>query len=236
MAFVLYLFEIGYILQHMATCAQILKMKNKRNTEVVSFETNILFLIGAISRLVWMWDSMLKGMFLSYIEIILALGTSIYFVYVFNKYKVNNYYAAEIKLPFYLKLTVLIPLVTLLSFLFHPGIKGKYYFTIQMFVSLSIFSEAIGLLPQLYMIARQKDTGDLSKMYVVFLGFARLFRLFFWLKMYYDGNRFIPLIVADVLHCVLLFNFIYTVIKNWSGKGLPTLSSELEKDSLKKMF
>lgn len=235
MAFVLYLFEIGYILQHLATCAQIMKILQKKNTEVVSSDTNYLFLIGALSRLVWMWDSMLKGLFLSYVEIIMALVTSVYFIYLYNKYKINNYYAHIIVPPVYLKLVVLVPLVLVLSFFFHPGQKGAFYLTIQMFVSLSIFSESIGLLPQLYMITRSQETGDLSKLYVVFLGFARFFRLLFWLQMFYEGSHFYSLIIADLIHCVLLFNFIYTVIKNWSGKGLPTTFSET-KDPSKKMF
>jgi ER lumen protein retaining receptor len=237
MSFVLWLFEIGYILQHLATISQIWKIQQKNNTEMISLETNVLFLIGAFSRLIWMWDSMLKGFFLSYVEIVLALGTLAYFIYLYNKYKMNNYYAHEIKTPFYLQLFVLIPVILLLSFFFHPGSKGKYYLTMQMFVSLSIFAEAIGLLPQLYLIRKSNDTGDLSQLYVVFLGFARLFRLLFWLKMYFDGNKFMSLIFADLVHCLLLFNFIYSVIKNWSGKGLPTsLSGGDMGDGTKKMF
>jgi ER lumen protein retaining receptor len=237
MSFVLWLFEIGYILQHAATISQIWKIQTKKNTEGMSIETNILFLVGACSRIIWMWDSMLKGFFLSYIEIVLALGTSAYFIFLYNKYKTKNYWANEVQLPFYLKLHVLIPVVTILSFLFHPGSKGKYYLTMQMFVSFSIFSEAIGLLPQMHLIEKAKDVGELSKLYVVFLGFARLLRLLFWLKMFYEGNRFTSLIIADLIHCISLFKFIYTVIQNWSGKGLPTTFSEtVKEDSTKKMF
>lgn len=109
-------------------------------------------------------------------------------------------------------------------------------FSSQVFVSLGIFSEAIGLIPQLYMIRKTIDCWDLSELYIVFLGAARFFRLLFWLKMYFDGNKFISLIVADVIHCATLFNFIYNVIKKWSGSGLPTSFTDINDNSNKKMF
>jgi ER lumen protein retaining receptor len=233
MSFVLWLFEFGYILQHAATIFQILRIQSRKSTEILSLDTNILFLIGAVSRLVWMWDSMLKGFFLAYIEIILALASLVYIIFLYNKYKVNTLVTNEIRLPTFMKVEVLIPVACVLSFFFHPGAKNEYYFTLQMFVSLSIFSEAIGLLPQWYIISKEKDTGNISQFYVVFLGFARLFRLFFWIQMYYQGMKFGSLIVADLIHCALLFNFVYNVIKNWNKALLPQFG---ESDRPKKMF
>jgi uncharacterized protein with PQ loop repeat len=233
MAFVLWLFEIGYMFQHVATFFQILKMLKKNNSELVSFETNVLFLIGAFSRIGWMWDSMLKSFFLAYLEVLIAIGTLSYVIYLHQVNKVRNYYSNEIILPHYLKLYTLIPVVFVLSFLFNPG---SSFFSSQVFVSLGIFSEAFGLLPQLFMIIKSRDTGDLSEMYIVFLGIARFFRLIFWIKMYMDGSKFLSLVIADLAHCVALSNFIYNVVMNWSGKGLPTSFTELNTKSNKKMF
>ena len=42
--------------------------------------------------------------------------------------------------------------------------------------------------------------------------------------------------IADIIHTIALSNFIYNVIKNWSGKGLPTSFSELQGNTNKKMF
>ena len=131
MAFELWLFEGGYLLQHIATLFQIMKILRKRSNELVSLETNVLFLIGALSRIGWMWDS---------------LG---YIIYLFFKNSSQNYVYNAKPLPYYLKLYVLIPVVIILSFLFNPG---DQMFSSQVFVSLGIFSEAIGLIPQLYMI------------------------------------------------------------------------------------
>jgi len=183
-----------------------------------------------------MWDSMLKGFFLSYIEIILALGTLLYILFLFRKFKRNNLLIHEEKHPIIFRLIFLIPLVMILSFFFHPGNKGAYYLTMQQLVSLSIFSESIGLIPQLWMIRKEGDTGNLSQFYVVFLAFARFFRLMFWLKMYLDGNKFIALILADLIHSIILFDFVYNVIKNWNKGVLPTNMGKGTGDQTKKIF
>ncbi|MCQ2817323.1 MAG: ER lumen protein-retaining receptor [archaeon] len=233
MRLVLILFEVSYLFQHIASIFQIIKIRKKKNSELISLETNVLFLIGAFSRLGWIWDSMLHKYIISYLEIALAVITLVYLIYLYQKNKVRNYAVNEIKLPPALTLACLIPLSLILSFFINPG---DTYFTDQYFVSLGIFSEALGLLPQFYMIRKSKDTGDISELYIVFLGIARFCRLLFWIKMYFEGAKFIGLIIADFLHCVVLSGFIYNVIVNWGGKGLPISFSELNQNSNKKMF
>ncbi len=230
---ILWTFEGGYLFQHMATLFQILKMQKKQNSECVSLETNILFLIGAISRLFWIRSSALSDLTITYIELLLGFSTLGYAIYLYQKNKVRNFLLNEIKLPIYLKLYVLLPFITILSFFFNPG---DNYFSDQIFVSLGIFAESIGLLPQLYIIRKSKDSGDLSELYVVFLALARFFRLFFWITMFIAGSRYFSLIIADIIHCIALSNFVYNVIKNWSGKGLPTSFAELQGNTNKKMF
>ena len=231
--FILYLFEGGYLFQHAATLFQILKMTKRNNSECVSLETNILFLIGTISRIIWIPQSSLSDIYITYIEILLAIITLSYVIYLYQKNKVRNFYSNEIKLPPYLKLYILIPLISVLSFFFNPG---DSYFTDQIFVAFGMFSESFGLLPQLYIIRKSKDSGDLSELYVVFLAIARFLRLFFWIAMFIQGGRFFSLIVADIIHFLALFNFVYNVIKNWRGKGLPTSFAELRTNTNKKMF
>ena len=228
---ILYSFEGGYLFQHAATLFQILKMTKRKNSECISLETNILFLIGAISRILWIPRSSLSDIYITYIEILLAITTSSYVIYLYQKYKNRNFYSNEIKIPPFLKLYILIPLISVLSFFFNPG---DSYFTDQIFVSFGMFCESFGLLPQLYIIRKSKDSGDLSELYVVFLAIARFLRLFFWIAMFIQGGRFFSLIAADIIHCLALSNFVYNVMKNWSGNGLPTSFKEL--NSNKKMF
>ena len=228
---ILYSFEGGYLFQHAATLFQILKMTKRKNSECISLETNILFLIGAISRIFWIPQSSLSDIYITYIELLLAITTLSYVIYLYQKYKNRNFYSNEIKLPPFLKLYVLIPVISVLSFFFNPG---DSYFTDQIFVSFGMFCESFGLLPQLYIIRKSKDSGDLSQLYVVFLAIARFLRLFFWIAMFIQGGRFFSLIATDIIHCLALSNFVYNVMKNWSGNGLPTSFKEL--NSNKKMF
>ena len=228
---ILYSFEGGYLFQHAATLFQILKMTKRKNSECISLETNILFLIGAISRIFWIPQSSLSDIYITYIELLLAITTLSYVIYLYQKYKNRNFYSNEIKLPPFLKLYVLIPVISVLSFFFNPG---DSYFTDQIFVSFGMFCESFGLLPQLYIIRKSKDSGDLSELYVVFLAIARFLRLFFWIAMFIQGGRFFSLIAADIIHCLALSNFVYNVMKNCSGNGLPTSFKEL--NSNKKMF
>ena len=231
---ILWSFEGGYLFQHMATLFQILKMIKKQNSECVSLETNILFLIGAISRIFWITSSSLSGLTITYIELLLGFSTLGYTIYLYQKNKVRNFFNNEIKLPIYLKLYVLLPFIVILSFFFNPG---DTYISDQIFVYLGIFSESVGLLPQLYIIRKSKDSGNLSELYVVFLAVARFLRLFFWITMFISGSRYFSLIIADIIHCLTLSNFVYNVIKNWSGKGLPTSFTELQgNNTTKKMF
>ena len=230
---ILYSFEGGYLFQHTATLFQILKMTKRRNSECVSLETNILFLIGAISRILWIPSSSLSDIYITYIEIWLAITTLSYVIYLYQKNKIINYYSNEIKLPHFLKLYFLIPIIAILSFFFNPG---DTCFTDQFFVAFGMFCESFGLLPQLYIIRKSKDSGDLSQLYVVFLAIARFLRLFFWIAMFFQGGRFFSLITADIIHCLALSNFVYNVMKNWSGRGLPTTFPEFKENTNKKMF
>lgn len=230
---ILWLFCFGYLLQHIAIIFQCLSIKKKKSTEGVSIDTGMFFLIGSISRTIWMWDSMLANFYFSYFEMLLGLLSLVYLIYIYREFKSNDYILNEVKTPQYLKFPVLLTIILLLSFFLHPGNKNKYYLSLQMFVSLNIFSECIGILPQVYLLKNTKETGNLSEYYLLFLAIARFFRLIFWFKMYVDGNSFVSLIVADLTHCVLLSYFIYTYKSNFSTFTMPKFSDEVPR---KKIF
>ncbi len=225
MKLVLWLFEIGYLLQHLATVLQIMRILNKKSTELVSIDSNIIFLVTSIAKMFWIFDTMLRKMFITYIECLVALVSLSAIIYLYYVYKKNDFYDIEDKMPRFLKWYVILVIVMVLSFFFHPGSKGKYYLTLQMLVSVSIYGEALGLLPQLYILKYTKDTGNVSQYYTVFLGFARIFRLLFWVQMYMSNSTFIWLMVADCLHTVLLGYFLFTYVRNWNNITLPTFGN-----------
>lgn len=220
---ILWFFELGYVLQHIAIFFQIKQIIKKRNTEGVSFDTIKFFVLGTICRIIWISETKkLREFHFTYFEVILAVASISYIFYLYHKYKHHDYIKETISIPVYIRFYTLLALILVMSFFFHPGKKNDYYLTSQMFVSVNIFSECIGLIPQLYLITKSSETGVVSKFYLIFLGFARFFRIFFWLKMYFEGSSFLSLVVADLFHSILLALFIYVYKKNLSMDFLPT--------------
>ena len=50
-------------------------------------------------------------------------------------------------MPVYLRWYVIVAVAAILSCFFHPGKKGVYFVSQQMFVSFTMFTEALSLLP-----------------------------------------------------------------------------------------
>jgi len=223
-------------MQHLGTILQIQKIERKRSIEGVCVDTQILFLIGTFARTFWITDTMLKDFFLTYIELLLSyvlLGYTLYLcLWKYNDFSVlENLNRKEI--PIYFRWYVIFAISAVLSYFYFPGNEGQS-FDLQMLVSLNIYSEAGGLLPQIIVVNKEKDSSNVSQYYIVFLSFSRICRLMFWVKMYTDDNSFIFLMVADFLHSIMVSGFIYTFFKNLNKLTLPTIyNSDADK---KKVF
>ncbi len=238
MALILWVFNLGYLFQHLGTILQIRHILKKRDIEGVCVDTQILFLIGWLSRCIWITDTMLKDFPLTYFELLsafLTLGYTLYLCF----FKLNGVYTIpEILqnklLPFYLRWYTIFAVSLIVSFFFHPGNDSHSYYDIQMFVSLNIFVEAAGLIPQIYSINSQKDSNIISKLYLMCMSVSRFFRLFFWFRMYMEDGGFLYLIVADVLHLVMVSGFVFSFVKNLNNFSLPTTHKPV--DMGKKIF
>lgn len=235
MAFIIWMFNLGYLCQHLGTFLQIITIEKKRNIEGVSVDTQILFLIGAIARFFWVKDTMLKDYWLTSIELMLAFISLIYTLFLcLLKYR---YSYSEIKsLPIFVRWFSLLILCSVLSYFYFPGDEGQKL-DIQMLVSLTMYCEAAGLLPQIWTVNRQKDSTNFSSLYLVFLTISRIFRLIFWVKLYMEDAGFLFLIIADVIHLIMVSGFIYSFFKNFDSLSLPTnLGSVRIEDDKKKIF
>ena len=80
----------------------------------------------------------------TYMEVTSALVTQLLLIYFFNQYKDMCYNELKQKAFKWYSITA-ISLV--LSTVFHPGKKGSFFFTLQMFVSFTMFVEALALVP-----------------------------------------------------------------------------------------
>jgi ER lumen protein retaining receptor len=211
----LYLFTLGYYVEHIGNLFMIYKLHKQKSMYGISIDTQICMLVATLARLFWMWDTQLVRLNISVLEILLAIAFHVYIV--FQCYQLKDSIYKGISLVF-LKSPFLIAICFIFCMIFHPGTKGEFFFTLQMFVSFTIFLEGLALLPQLYHLRTSKDPEGLTSTYLYLLGASRLVRVFFWIAMITNNDTFWYLIAADVLHNVLLIAFFFFFRKTTKSK------------------
>ena len=202
----LYLFVAGYIMEHIGNGIMIYKLRKQKSMYGISIDTQLCLLASTIARVMWMFDTQLTRLWISVIEIITAVIMHGYIVYLCYQYKDTIYKGVS---AIYLKFYVLIGACFLLSMIFHPGNKGDYFLTFQMFVSFTMFLEAVALIPQLVHLRQNRDPEGLTSQYLYCLGASRGVRFFFWIAMVTNNDSFWYLILADLVHTVMLIGFFY---------------------------
>ena len=214
----LLLFTLGYICQNIGNVILIQNIRRKKNTEGLSFETQIAYLIGAIARILWVNHTNLSRYWFVWLELFVSLGISIWMVTLFVKYKNNSF--TQISNPF--KLPFLFIGCAVLSFFFHLGnrVSGKW-FTAQMLLSFTMFLEASGLLPQIYILRKIKAVEVTVSNYLFLLAVSRAIRMVFWVVSWLDNKAYGFLMVADLAHTILLADFVYYYLK--TKRGTPIL-------------
>lgn len=172
----------------------------------ISIDTQICLLASTIARVLWMNDTQLVRLWISVFEIAAAVVLHAYIIYLCFSYKDTIYKSAS---TIYLKWPILLLGCFLVSMIFHPGSKGEYFLTFQMFVSFTMFVEAVALIPQLVHLRQNRDPEGLTSQYLYSLGGSRAVRFFFWMAMISNNDSFWYLMLADLLHTVLLVGFFY---------------------------
>ena len=69
-----------------------------------------------------------------------------------------------------------------------------------MFVSFTMFTEALSLITQLVHMKKSESLEGLNSSYLAILGVSRLTRIAFWYNMSSKAQSFWYLITADVIH------------------------------------
>lgn len=123
----------------------------------------------------------------------------------------------------YARWYVLTFIAFILTQFFHPGLKHPtYYFSRQMFVSFTMFTEALSLVSQLEHMRTSMAVEGLNQAYLTALFVSRLTRIFFWWSMAGKITTFWYLILADVVHSVMVLGFFYRfrAMNKTFGEGL----------------
>ena len=212
----MFCFEIGYCFQHVGTALLIYKLKKQNSMYGICIDTHICYLMALIARCAWQFDTQLMSMWFTVFEVFVALSTQAGLIYTCYQYKDVLYKDIQF---FFLRWWSIGIVSLIMATLYHPGKKGEFFFTLQMFVSFTIFLEALSLAPQLVHLELSKDTEGLNSYYLICLGLARAARVFFWRAMGGKTSSFWYLMSADVLHTILLFVFFYLYRKARSNKS-----------------
>ena len=170
----------------------------------MSIDSQIALLVATLARPIWFADTKLPSMWSACIELCVALCLHLVIVYFCVKHKD----ALQQEIPFYLRWFAIVTYAAGLSCCFYPGKAGKYFVTQQMFVSFTMFTEALSLLPQLFHMRMSKGVEGLNSQYLIALGAARFSRIFFWYTMSQKAlSNFWYLISADAIYALLVISF-----------------------------
>lgn len=78
----------------------------------------------------------------------------------------------------------------------------------QILVAFTMYVEALGLIPQLYLMNKMYDIEPITSNYVAMLVVARLCRMVFWGVLFYQGEHFLQLFIADCLHALFAADYL----------------------------
>jgi len=195
-----FLFIIGYYVQLAASGLLFFKISKQRSIYGLSVDTQIAYLLAVISRCIWVMETRMVETYLAHFELVLSTLSAIGLCFLCFQYREYAKHA-----PFYLRIYITAPVAMLLAILFHPG---DDWFSMQVLVSFTMYVEACGLLPQLFLCRKVHEVEPVTSHYVGLLVCARFIRMIFWIKMYLIGENFLQLLFGDILHTLLSADYL----------------------------
>lgn len=208
----IFLFVLGYLLQCAASWLLVYKIHKHKSIYGLSTDTLVLFFMANIARCIWTLDTRLVETFLAYMELALSTVANCILIYFCYKYKHTT--TQQAILP--LSVMSLAPLALILGFFFNPA---DDWFTVQILVAFTMYVEALGLLPQLYLMKKMHEIEPLTSHYVGLIMIARICRMVFWGVLFWMGEHFLQLFVADILHTIFAADYLYLWIGRLKGGG-----------------
>ena len=219
MNWTIFFFELGYMLNIIGLGILIYNIKRKKHTEGISFYTQMLFGIATYTKIVFFWFTILREYLFCWIELILSLVLTAALIYLLEKYrkisfmKENNFWDWRV-----------IIVVSLILSVISNFEKDEDFEFSQMMIRFSIILEAIGLLPQLSFMRKERYVPQFFGYYILTIALSRLARIGFWifqLKYNTTGSTYYTLILADGMYLVLTGDIIYNFWKHYNATLIP---------------
>lgn len=205
-------FVLGYYIHLASNCVLIYKIATTKSIYGLSIDTQICFLLSVLARCCWTLETRLVETKFSYMELIGSVLAAFTIVGLCWKYRVTS--LKHQQGPF--RVQYLVPAALALAFFLHPG---EEVFTIQILVAFTMYVEAMGLLPQLFLMRRMHEIESLTSNYVGLLVIARGVRMIFWAVLFYMGEHFWMLFAADFIHLILSAEYMYIWFKKIKDGG-----------------
>lgn len=197
-----FLFIVGYYVQLAASVMLATKIYKHRSIYGLSVDTQICYLLAAITRCIWVMETRLVETKLAYLELIGSTVAAIGLCFLCYQY----YHTTQKHATQALRVYVTAPIALVMAFFFHPGDEWR---SMQILVSFTMYIEACGLLPQLWLFRKMHEVEPMTSHYVGLLVCARFIRMIFWAKMYFIGENFWQLLFADILHTLFSADYLY---------------------------
>ncbi|TYH48032.1 hypothetical protein ES332_D10G039800v1 [Gossypium tomentosum] len=108
----------------------------------------------------------------------------------------------------------------LTSFLLALLVHEKFTFQ-EIFWAVSIYLEALAILPQLVLLQRSGNVDNLTGQYVLFLGAYRAFYILNWIYRYFTEQHFTRWIacVSGIVQTALYADFFYYYFVSWKNNA-----------------
>eukprot|EP00919_Chromeraceae_sp_WS-2016_P053715 GHVR01127534.1.p1 GENE.GHVR01127534.1~~GHVR01127534.1.p1 ORF type:complete len:218 (-),score=-5.25 GHVR01127534.1:151-804(-) len=208
----IWLFIFGYLMNFVGSCILVWKILNTRSIYGLAADTQYCLLASTISRCIWSLDTRLVETKLAYLELLLSIAAAILLAYFVFRFR----HTTTKKPLIFLRWYYIIPVAIILAFFIHPG---KNWWTVQILVAFSMYVEAGALMPQLYLMRKMIEIEPLTSHYVALLVVSRVIRIFFWLQLYFQGEHFLGLFVADLVHSLFSGDYMYLWFKKLRHGG-----------------
>eukprot|EP01022_Parablepharisma_sp_SALTPOND_P029174 TRINITY_DN72726_c0_g1_i1.p1 TRINITY_DN72726_c0_g1~~TRINITY_DN72726_c0_g1_i1.p1 ORF type:complete len:513 (+),score=27.73 TRINITY_DN72726_c0_g1_i1:86-1540(+) len=212
-----YGFVLGYILQHIGMATLLARLCSKKSKEWISIDSIVCMFISSAVRLIVFLAGSDKFLDLYNFEALIGAGLSGATLYFSLQ---RNYFCdvPSITLPICYKYQALVGVAAVFSLIFPPGVSTKYFYNAA--TGFFFYLEAIALVPQIYLIKKERNIGGFTSLYISLIGCSRIFRLLFWLVLFLFGLTFFSLITADALHTFLVGQLMYEYMKVLQGTNI----------------
>jgi len=208
----IFLFILGYYVHLLASGLLLYKIYKHKSIYGLSVDTQACYLLAAFARCIWVMETRLVETTFAYLELMLSTIAAIGLAFLCYQF----YHTTTKHSVYFLRVYITAPTAMVLAFLFHPG---DDWFSMQILVAFTMYMEAFGLLPQLWLMRKMHDVEPLTSHYVGLIVVARFVRMLFWMKMTFLGEHFLQLLLSDVLHTVLSADYMYLWFRKLKNGG-----------------